>query len=355
MQGAGLMGPPRPGEVRGMRCSRRAALPALTIALCCAIAPVPAQANGSGGVQAPSASLAGGSEYGVSTQAAPGHRPVVSTLTIPTTAMAGRPPQVSLRIEEAGVGTVNVKVTVTSLSSGRPVITVDMAWVRTGRTLTVSWPPGRTLTPGRYRVSVSAHDHHGGTLLRRGHEAGEASLTIRTPAKVPSGTPPAPILPVAPPLGVPTPAQSAAAGAVAPVSGAHSFGGPENGFGAPRTGHLHQGQDVLTAEGTPVVLPLAGTILTTSYQAGGAGYYAVEHTGIGFDFMFAHCQAGSLGLSTGQAVSAGQVLCKAGQTGDATTPHLHFEIWVAGWRAPGGYPIDPLPYLEAWDQRAAGA
>jgi murein DD-endopeptidase MepM/ murein hydrolase activator NlpD len=154
---------------------------------------------------------------------------------------------------------------------------------------------------------------------------------------------------------VPTPAQSAAAGAVFPLTGAHSFGGPENRFGAPRTGHVHQGQDVLAAEGTPVVVPLAGTILTASYQAGGAGYYAVEHTGTGLDFMFAHCQAGTLGPSAGQAVSAGQVLCRAGQTGDATTPHLHFEIWVGGWRAAGGYPIDPLPYLQAWDRPAAGA
>jgi Peptidase family M23 len=338
-----------------MRCTRRVALPILTMALCYGISPVPAQADVSGGVQAPSATLAGGSEYGVSTQRAPGKHPVVSMLSIPTTAMAGRPPRVRLRIDEAGVGTVNVKVTVTSLSTGRPVITVDMAWVRTGRTLTVSWPGGVTLLPGRYHLSVSAHDHHGGTLLRRGHQAGEASLTIRTPPKAPPAALPPSIPLVAPPPGVPTPAQSAAAGAVFPVTGAHSFGGPENRFGAPRGGHVHQGQDVLTAEGTPVVVPLAGTILTASYQAGGAGYYAVEHTGIGFDFMFAHCQAGSLAVSTGQVVSAGEVLCSAGQTGDATTPHLHFEIWVGGWQAPGGYPIDPLPYLQAWDRQAAGA
>ena len=102
--------------------------------------------------------------------------------------------------------------------------------------------------------------------------------------------------------------------------------------------------------------PLAGTILTTSYQAEGAGYYAVEQTGVGFDFMFAHCMASSLAVSTGQAVTPGQALCKAGQTGDATAPHLDFEIWVGGWQAPGGEPIDPLPYLQAWEaaERQAG-
>lgn len=152
---------------------------------------------------------------------------------------------------------------------------------------------------------------------------------------------------------MPTPPQTAAEGAVFPVAGEHNFGGPENVFGAPRDGYLHQGQDILTAEGTPVVAPLAGTILTTSYQAEGAGYYAVEQTSVGFDFMFAHCEASSLAVSTGQAVTPGQVLCKAGQTGDATAPHLDFEIWVGGWQAKGGEPINPLPYLEAWEHDGA--
>lgn len=54
-------------------------------------------------------------------------------------------------------------------------------------------------------------------------------------------------------------------------------------------------------------------------------------------------------VSAGEAVEAGQAICKVGQTGDATGPHLHLEIWVGGWQAKGGYPIDPLPYLEAWE------
>ena len=152
--------------------------------------------------------------------------------------------------------------------------------------------------------------------------------------------------------GVPTPAQTLADGAVFPVAGPHSFGGPENRYGAPRSGHIHEGQDVLAAEGTPDLAPLAGTITYTSFQAGGAGYYAVEHTLIGFDLMFAHCKAASLLVGTGQAVAAGQQLCQAGQTGDATGPHLHFEMWVGGWQAVGGHSIDPLPYLEAWEHPA---
>jgi biotin carboxyl carrier protein len=321
-----------------------------TIALIAGIPPL-AQADVAGGTQAPSAQLTGGSEYGVASRVVPAQRPVISEMSVPSTATAGRPPRVILRIDETGVGTVQVTVTVISLSTRKPVITVRMGWVHTGRRLTVSWPRSVTLKPGSYKLRLSVHDHHSGTLLRRAHSSGEASLTVRAPANAPpTSVPPSA---AAPEAGVPTPPQSAAAGAVFPVAGAHSFGGPENRFGAPRTGHVHQGQDVLTAEDTPVVVPIAGTIVIASYQAGGAGYYAVEHTVVGFDFLFAHCEAGSLAVSTGQAVSAGQTLCNAGQTGSATTPHLHFEMWVGGWQASGGNPVDPLPYLEAWDHTGA--
>ncbi len=341
-----------------MRSALRVALSALTApTLALYIAPASARADGAGGAQAPAAPLAGGVQYGITVPKPVIRGPGPSTMRIPATAIAGTPPRLSLRIDERGVGTVNAEVTVISLTTHAALITVNLGWVHTGRTYTVSWPRGATLASGSYEVSLSAHDHRGGTLVRSAHHTGEAILEIRTPAKAPAQAAP-PVVSATgapPPAGVPTPAQTVADGAVFPVVGAHNFGGPENRFGAPRSGYTHQGQDVLTAEGTPVVVPLAGTILTTSYQAGGAGYYAVEHTGVGFDFMFAHCEAGSLVVSTGESVAAGQSLCKAGQTGDATAPHLHFEMWVGGWQAAGGYPIDPLLYLEAWERASPTA
>jgi biotin carboxyl carrier protein len=331
-----------------MRHAHRAALCALTtLAACCSTTPALALSGVPGGAQAPSAPLAGGSEFGVRARTQR-LRPVVSRLVVPSTAIAGRPPWVTLRVDEKGVGTVYVQVLVINPTTHAAAATATLGWSHTGRTLRVKWPARATLEPGSYRVSVTAHDHHGGMLLRKAHSSGEASLTVSAPAP-----PPPPPASVPAPLegGVPTPAQTLAAGAVFPVAGAHSFGGPENRFGAAREGHIHQGQDVLTAEGTPVLAPMAGTIVLTSYQAGGAGYYAVEHTGVGFDFMFAHCEASSFAVSPEQAVSAGQALCSAGHTGDATATHLHFEIWVGGWQAAGGHPIDPLPYLEAWETR----
>ncbi len=329
---------------------RVAAVPIL-VTLLFAGAPAPAPAEDPGGTQAPSAAQAGGTEYGVPARAVQQH-PVVSELSVPRTATSGRLPRVTLRIEEPGVGTVAARLTVTDLTTRRVVVSVALGWAHTRRTLTVTWPPGAVLTPGTYEVSVSGHDHHGASLLRGAHSPAEASLTVIASAPLPPSIHPAPVQAPAATTeaGVPSPAQTAAAGAIFPVAGPHNFGGPENRFRAPRNGYLHQGQDVLTTEGTPIVAPMAGTILTTNYQAGGAGYYAVEHTEVGFDFMFAHCEEGTLAVSTGQAVAAGQLLCKAGQTGDATTPHLDFEMWVGGWQAASGHPIDPLPYLEAWDR-----
>ncbi len=337
------------------RARRVAALlaAAAPIALAGALSLVPSAhaTNSNGGVQSPSDAQSGGSEYGVSRASAVVH-PVVTSFAAPSTAVPGRPPRVMMRIDEPHVATVDVTVAVHDLSTRKAALVARMGWIHTGRTIAVVWPHGATLGAGAYHVSVSAHDHHANSLTRTAHSSGVATLTVAAPAPAPAA--PAPVAPAAPgpEPGVPTPAQTLADGAVFPVAGAHSFGNAENRYGAPRSGHIHEGQDVLTAEGTPIVAPLAGTISWTSYQASGAGYYAVEHTAIGLDFMFAHCEAGSLAVKAEQAVAAGAQICLAGQTGDATAPHLHFEMWVGGWQAAGGHSIDPLPYLEAWEHGA---
>ncbi|HTZ85876.1 MAG TPA: M23 family metallopeptidase [Solirubrobacteraceae bacterium] len=274
---------------------------------------------------------------------------------MPNASVPGAPPRVTLRLDEPHVGTVEAAVAVHSLTTRKRTVLAKLGWVHVGRTLSVRWPRGATLTAGSYHVSVGAHDHQGHDLTRTAHASGVATLTVAVPP-APAPTPSTPVVPAAPAPalepGVPTPAQTLADGAVFPVAGTHSFGDAENRYGAPRGNHIHEGQDILTAEGTPDVAPLAGTISWTAYQASGAGYYAVEHTAIGFDFMFAHCKAGTLAVGVEQAVAPGTHICQAGQSGDATAPHLHFEMWVGGWQAKGGHSIDPLPYLEAWERGA---
>ncbi len=203
------------------------------------------------------------------------------------------------------------------------------------------------------RATPKPTTHKPSRAARRTHVAPKPKTPPKPKPKVTPKPKPASPAPASPPAGVPTPAQTVAEGAVFPVVGTHSFGNAENRFGAARAGYVHEGQDVLASEGLQVVAPLAGTIITTAYQAGGAGWYAAEHTVDGLDFFYAHCQASSLAVSIGEEVKAGQAICKVGQTGDATGPHLHLEIWVGGWQAKGGYPIDPLAYLEAWEAGAS--
>ena len=145
------------------------------------------------------------------------------------------------------------------------------------------------------------------------------------------------------------PAPSPGGPAVFPLAGAFDFGGAGARFGAGREGHIHEGQDIIAAPGTPVVAPYSGLISSTSYQAEGAGEYVVLDAIDGRDYFFAHCLRRSTVVVAGAAVAAGQALCQVGATGATDGgAHLHFEIWQVGWRIPGGVPIDPLPELLTW-------
>lgn len=134
-----------------------------------------------------------------------------------------------------------------------------------------------------------------------------------------------------------------------PVRGDHDYGGVDSRFGAQRSGHTHQGQDLSAAEGVPIVAPVAATVLYRGFQAGGAGNYLVLHGADGRDYVFMHLMDRSLRVSEGGAVTKGMRIAQVGNTGHSSGPHLHFEIWVGGWQS-GGHPIDPLPFLKAWDR-----
>ncbi len=143
-------------------------------------------------------------------------------------------------------------------------------------------------------------------------------------------------------------ASAAASPYVFPAPGAHSLGGPGNRFGAPRSGHIHQGQDIFAACGSAVVAVTSAVIRIRAYQGSGAGNYVVLRGADGTDTMYAHFRRPSW-TWPGLRVSAGQQIGQVGHTGDASGCHLHFEHWAApGWYA-GGAPFDPLPELLAWD------
>ena len=137
---------------------------------------------------------------------------------------------------------------------------------------------------------------------------------------------------------------------VFPLRGVFSYGNDDNKFGAGRKGHIHQGQDLLAAEGIPVVAPRSGTIEYVEYQKGGAGWYVVlDGDNEDLDYAFMHLQEGSITVAKGEHVDQGQRLGSVGHTGDAVGDHLHFEIWQGPWYN-GGHAVDPLPYLQQWQQ-----
>ena len=134
-----------------------------------------------------------------------------------------------------------------------------------------------------------------------------------------------------------------------PVPGAHTYGGADARFGAPRAGHIHQGQDMPAACGEKLYVAETGSVSVNAYQASGAGYYVVIHGNVtGTDFVYMHLRTASW-APAGTPVYAGQQIGKVGDTGDAQGCHLHFERWTApGWYV-GGAPYDPLPELLYWD------
>jgi hypothetical protein len=284
----------------------------------------------SGGAAAPDAS--GGAGYGTR---APGPRLVARSFSVsPGTIRPGRALTVQWRVD-GYVRSAQVRVDVVPARGGPVAATLRLGHRRTNRGLRVRWNP--KLAPGTYTARLRA------TAVRarqRGRVTSSKTVRVNAP---PVPAPPAP----APPAAAP-PATAPHSGGVFPVQGVYSLGGADARFGATRTGHIHQGQDVIAAQGTPVVSVRAGSVTWRAYQGNGAGYYLVVHGDDGRDYVFMHLQEGSITVTKGQAVAAGQRIGAVGSTGASDGPHLHFEIWPQGWYADGSKPIDPLPDLQAW-------
>jgi murein DD-endopeptidase MepM/ murein hydrolase activator NlpD len=134
-----------------------------------------------------------------------------------------------------------------------------------------------------------------------------------------------------------------------PVLGTHDFGSSGARFGASRSGHTHQGQDVMAKCGVSMVAARGGTVQLSDYYAAAGNYLVIDGKGTTLDFVYAHLAEPS-SLQPGDQVRTGQPIGLVGDTGNAEGCHLHFEIWTApGWYE-GGSPVDPLPYLMKWDR-----
>lgn len=120
-------------------------------------------------------------------------------------------------------------------------------------------------------------------------------------------------------------------------------------------GRIHQGVDLIAAEGKYVYATAEGTITKRYWDFPGA----LTGNGLrlsledGTYFFYAHLLDVAPGIDVGTKVKAGQIIGFVGQTGNAGTPHLHFEVHPKGGSAVNPYPVvkavdgcaitDPLP------------
>jgi murein DD-endopeptidase MepM/ murein hydrolase activator NlpD len=88
-------------------------------------------------------------------------------------------------------------------------------------------------------------------------------------------------------------------------------------------GRWHSGVDLAAARGTPVVATLAG-IATVVLSATGYGLHVIIDHGGGLSSLYGHLD--TVVIPSGAYVLAGQVIGTVGSSGNATGPHLHFEI-----------------------------
>ncbi|MEH1169122.1 peptidoglycan DD-metalloendopeptidase family protein [Micromonospora sp. CPCC 205539] len=107
-----------------------------------------------------------------------------------------------------------------------------------------------------------------------------------------------------------------------------------------RWGTLHAGIDLALPSGTPIHAAAAGTVVQAGDAADGYGNSVFIDHGNGYLTHYAH--QSRIAVTVGQKVKAGQVIGYEGATGDATGPHLHFEVHQGMWNQ-----IDPAPFMRA--------
>lgn len=99
---------------------------------------------------------------------------------------------------------------------------------------------------------------------------------------------------------------------------------------------FHQGIDISVPVGTEIRAASSGKVVKSGWMSGFGKTIVIDH-GEGIETLYAHNS--SLLVSTGQNVSTGQVIARAGSTGKSTGSHLHFGV------LDNDKPVDPRQYL----------
>lgn len=107
-----------------------------------------------------------------------------------------------------------------------------------------------------------------------------------------------------------------------------------SGFGS---GGNNEGINIAVPEGTPVKAAGDGVVAYAGSEVKGYGNLVLIRHDNGY--VSAYANNGQIDVKRGQRVGRGQAIAKSGQTGNVTSPQLHFEI------RKGSTPVDPMKYL----------
>lgn len=99
----------------------------------------------------------------------------------------------------------------------------------------------------------------------------------------------------------------------------------------------HQGVDLDARRGTPILAAEAGIVVHAGEGMRGYGLTVIVRHGRGLSTLYAH--ADEIVVTVGDRVVSGQTLGYVGSTGNASGPHLHFEV------RRDTAAVDPMPHL----------
>ena len=99
---------------------------------------------------------------------------------------------------------------------------------------------------------------------------------------------------------------------------------------------LHAGVDIGAQYGASVTAAASGSVTVATYSSSYGNYVMIYHAD-GSSTVYAHMS--SLAVSAGQYVNQGDVIGYVGSTGNATGPHLHFEVRI------NGSTVDPMQFF----------
>ena len=169
----------------------------------------------------------------------------------------------------------------------------------------------------------------------------EATPGVKQQGKVQQVEPPANAR-VLTPAADPVPEQPTGTTGNQSTSTAPSFRWPVRGrvitgFGPKTSGGQNDGINVAVPEGTPIKAAEDGVVAYAGNELKGYGNLVLVRHSNGFVTAYAH--ASELAVKKGETIKRGQVIGKAGATGNVTSPQLHFEV------RKGATPVDPTQYL----------